>query len=78
MRLSATRLRQDLYRILDSVLETGIPVEVERRGRIVKIIPQETTSKLSRLKTHDIIVGDPESLVHLDWSDEWKGDGVAP
>ena len=29
MRLTASRLRQDIYRILDEVLESGIPVEIE-------------------------------------------------
>lgn len=31
MRLTASRLRQDIYRILDEVLETGVPVEIEPR-----------------------------------------------
>ena len=36
-RLSATRLRADLYRVLDEILENGRPVEIERRGRILRI-----------------------------------------
>ena len=31
----------DIYRILDQVLETGIPVEIERSGKRLKIVPIE-------------------------------------
>jgi len=31
MKLSASSLRQNIYRILDEVLETGVAVEIERR-----------------------------------------------
>lgn len=31
----------DIYRILDQVLETGIPAEIERGGKRLKIIPFE-------------------------------------
>src|SRR5688572_10675401 len=33
---------EDIYRILDQVLETGVPVEIERRGKLLKIVPVET------------------------------------
>ena len=32
----------------------------------------ETPSKLQNLKRRDCIVGDPEDLVHLDWSNGWR------
>ncbi len=32
----------------------------------------EPTSKLANLKPRDLLVGDPEDLVHLDWTDEWN------
>jgi hypothetical protein len=36
---TASRLRENVYRILDEVLETGVPVEIERRGKILRIGP---------------------------------------
>ena len=33
---------EDIYRILDQVLETGVPAEIERRGKLLKIVPVET------------------------------------
>ena len=71
MRLSLTKVRSDLYKIVDRVLETGVPVEIERRGRKIRIVPVREKSKLDNLvKRPGTIVGDPEEIVHMDWSDE--------
>lgn len=73
MSVSATKLRQNLYSILDTVLETGVPVEVERKGKILVIESKNSSSKWDRLEPHEILVGDSEDIVHLDWAAEWKG-----
>ncbi|MEZ4426025.1 MAG: type II toxin-antitoxin system prevent-host-death family antitoxin [Gemmatimonadota bacterium] len=49
---SISRLRADLYRVIDRVLETGEPVEVERNGRRVRIVPAEAASQLAALRPH--------------------------
>ncbi len=36
-RFTASHLRQNIYRILDEVIETGQPVEIERKGSVVRI-----------------------------------------
>ncbi len=72
MRVTASKLRADIYNILDETLKTGIPVEVVRNGRILKIVPETKPDKLSRLKKSDYIVGDPEDLIHIDWLSEWS------
>jgi len=70
---SASRLRADLYRLLDRVLETGVPLEVERRGRRLKIVAADAPGRLANLVPDpSYLVGDPEELVHLDWSGEWR------
>ena len=71
MALKASSLRENIYRILDQVLETGVPVEIERRGKILKIVPAESRSKLENLKPQPYVLSDPEELVHHDWSGEW-------
>jgi len=70
--MRASALRENIYRILDEILETGVPLEIERKGRLLLIAPLEPRSKLANLKPRDLIVGDPEDLVHLDWSGEWN------
>ena len=72
MTYTATKLRQNLYNILDSVIDNGVPVEIERKGVILKIVPEQIVSKWDRLEPHNIINGDPESIVSMDWSEEWN------
>ena len=74
--ISATKLRQNLYNILDSVVDTGVPVEIERNGRLLRIVAEEQGSKWDRLTAHQVVVGDPDDLVHVDWFDEWHGENV--
>jgi hypothetical protein len=75
MSITPTELRRNLYQLLDEVIETGKPLEVERRGRIIRIaVDGVRGSKLDRLVPHDCIVGDPEELVHMDWSHLWEGE----
>ena len=50
MRYSATDLRRDIYRILDRVLETGDAVEVERNGRLLRIVVVAEEAPLDRLQ----------------------------
>ena len=72
MRVTASRLRADIYNIFDEALKTGVPVEVVHKGHVLKIVPETMPDKLSRLKKRDYIVGDPEDFVHMDWSKEWS------
>ena len=75
MKVTASQLRANIYRILDQVARTGVPVEIVRRRRRLKIVAADTATagRLERLKARPrALLGDPEGLVHLDWSKEWK------
>lgn len=78
MALSASKLRANVYRLLDEVLETGRPLEIQRNGKILVIAPKEPAeggSIWDRLPRREgFIVGDPDELVHIDWSSEWNPD----
>ena len=67
MRVSASKLRENLYSILEEVLESGVAIEVERNRKLLKIVPFKPESKLHRLRKRDCIVGDPEDLVQMNW-----------
>lgn len=72
MALKPSNLRQNIYRILDQVAKTGVPVEIDRKGLILKIIPVKKISRLHNLKKRPVLNCDPETIVHMDWSKEWK------
>ena len=76
MTLTTSKLREDIYKILDRVIETGEPVEIMRKGRIVKITAEgvAASSRLAKLEKRDCIRGNPEDLVEIDWSQEWTAD----
>jgi len=71
MKYSATKLRQNLYNILDQIIERGTTVEIERKGHILKIVPETPVSKWDKLEKHEVMSGDPESIISIDWSGEW-------
>jgi hypothetical protein len=74
MVVKPSRLRANLYRLLDRVVQTGEPIEIDRGGKKLLIVPKEKPARLKSLVRREVIVGDPEDLVHLDWSKEWIGD----
>jgi hypothetical protein len=72
---TASKLRANIYRMLDEVLETGQPLEIQRNGKTLVIAPKEQQSIWDRLPRREgFIVGDPDELIHIDWSSEWNPD----
>jgi hypothetical protein len=70
--LSPSRLRANLYRVLDQVIESGEPVEIIRKGRRLRI-SVEPKRKLDLLQPRqDYLKVPAEELVHVDWSSEWR------
>lgn len=81
MTISATTLRQNMYKHLDGVLETGKPIEIKRKGKLLKIIsiPANRGKKKGKKdifanikKLDNFLNCDPEEIVHMDWSKYWK------
>jgi hypothetical protein len=73
MPITASTLRANVYRLLDQVLETQQPLEIERNGQTLLIVPKQRASRLDRLPRRDeFITGDPADLVSIDWSSEWR------
>lgn len=71
--LTASKLREDIYRVLDDVLATGEPVAIERNGRRLRIVADESPTRIGKLvRRPGVVVGDSGDLVHLDWSGEWQ------
>lgn len=68
-----SKLRENIYRVLDEVVKTGRPVAVQRKGVVIQIVPPKKKKNwFDSLPKRKVIRGDPEALVHIDWSKEWK------
>ena len=71
--MKATELRRNIFKVLDKIAATGVPVEIERNGKKLKIICVGTRDKFANAKFYkDCIVGDPDNLDRIDWLKEWK------
>jgi Phd_YefM. len=71
MKVTASKLRENIYQILDEVIETGTPVEIARKGVILRIVPEKRPSKLARLRKRTGFDGNPDEIIGIDWSREW-------
>jgi prevent-host-death family protein len=71
MKITASKLRENIYQILDEVIATGKPIEIARKGTVVRIVPEKPVSKLARLKKRTGFDGDPDDIAGMDWSREW-------
>ena len=74
MAITTSELRQDIFRILDSVIELGRPISVKRKGQIIQLVPEKKKNKLDNLKVHRFSDEPLEAFDHIDWSHEWTGD----
>jgi len=69
--ISDANIQKDILRLLDKVVKTGVPLEIERKGKRLLIIPAKKHRDLDRLENNpDFVVGNPDDLIHIDWSSE--------
>jgi len=69
--ISPTELRSNIYKLLDEVLESGVPIEINKGGKLLRIVPVVKTNKLQNLVDRpDVITGDPDDLVNISWEKE--------
>ena len=69
--LTPTELRGNIYQIFDEILDTGVPIEIDKGGRKLIIAPAERADKLQKLiKRKNFVKGDPEELVNITWEKE--------
>ncbi len=72
-KLTLTTLRQQIFQVADEVLVTGVPVSIERNGRLLLLssASPDKPSKHLKLKRRKLINGDAESLV-TEQVGEWR------
>ncbi len=69
--ITPTELRSNIYNLLDEVLTTGIPIEVNKAGGKLRIVPVGKVDKLKNLsQRRDVIIGDSDDLVTVSWEKE--------
>lgn len=60
--VSLTELRQQLFKLADQVVDTGVPLVIERRGVRLKLVRDDAPAaggRLQRLKPQSLVQGAP-------------------
>ncbi len=69
--VSPTELRSNIYNLLDEVLNSGVPIEIRKGGKLLRIVAVEKSNKLQNLISRpDVIKGNPDELVSISWEKE--------
>ncbi|MCP4420650.1 MAG: type II toxin-antitoxin system Phd/YefM family antitoxin [Chloroflexi bacterium] len=69
--VTPTELRANIYKLLEEVLSTGIPLEINKGQKRLRIVPVEQVDKLQNLISRpDAILGDSDELVMISWEKE--------
>lgn len=69
--VTPTELRANIYNLLEEVLDTGVPLEIKKGDKKLRIVPVEKVDKLQHLPSRpEVIEGDPEELVEIGWENE--------
>ena len=70
-KVTPTQLRADIYNLLDEVLKTGLPLEIQKGKKTLRTVPVDQIDKLKNLISRpDSIQGDPDDLVDIKWEGE--------
>lgn len=73
--ISLTELRGKLYQLIDQTIETGIPIEIERKGHTLKISLEKAPAKMDRLiKRPETIIHKNDDLIQTDWMKDWNAE----
>ncbi len=78
--VSMSDFAANLNELLEKVLHTGEPLEVDFKGEKLIIHTKKPeikkiSDKFARLKSHpDCLTVNPEDIVHMDWTGEWNHD----
>ena len=71
--MTPTELRNDIYRVLDDVLQSGIPQEVIRGSRTLLIVPAGGRRlRLEDLPRREALACTPDELIATRWDREWS------
>lgn len=69
--VTPTELRADIYNLLEQVLKTGVPIEIKKGDKKLRIVLVDKVDKFQNLLSRpEVIQGDPDDLVNIHWEDE--------
>jgi len=80
MRLTITRFRQELFKLVDQALQ-GEPLEFTHKGFVFKVVPEAKPSRLARLTGQPVLAPDTDleqasrdllREMESEWEKDWS------
>lgn len=69
--VTPTELRANIYKLLEEVLNTGVPLEINKGDRKLRIVPVDKGDKLQNLVSRpSVITGVADDLADIHWEQE--------
>ncbi len=62
MSVTPSELRANIYRLIDAVIETGVPLRILRGDTVLELALVEPPSRLARLPIRNLFDCDPDEL----------------
>jgi hypothetical protein len=72
MTITPSKLRDNLYNLLDEVLTTGKPIDIARNGQVLHIVTDRPLPRLNGIVAKKISNATDDELVNSNWEAEWK------
>lgn len=72
MTITPSKLRDNLYNLLDEVLSAGQPIDISRNGQILHIVADKRTSRLDGIIPKKVTSATDDELINTNWENEWK------
>lgn len=63
MSVTPSELRANIYRLIDTVIETGVPLRILRGDTVLELSLLEPPSRLARLPIRNLFDCDPDELI---------------
>ena len=73
-KMNATSLRQNIYAVLDTIMASGQPVYISRKGCTfqIRLLQPEKVSLDALPEIPDLVTGDGGDLPNIHWDDTWS------
>jgi hypothetical protein len=80
--MTATEFRQQLYKVLGKLADSGGSVRITHRGRNFYMVPEAKPTLMERLVPHDTLRADPDEIVNgeasaWEWDEERNLDSLS-
>ena len=65
--MTTSELKQNLDPLLDQVIQTGKPIEIKRKNKVLKIVVESSASNVELNKKKEVLHYDQDEIVYTNF-----------